>query len=116
MNTEEHDELWQLLGKARAPRVSPFFSRNVLRAVREEQPGRSGRFGWFHRGWQITALGACAVVIAGAVFLSKQAEAPDPVSLLASQVTVSPDYHVIGHLDELLDSELNSVWLDTPAY
>ena len=37
MNTEEHDDLWQLLGKARTPSVSPFFSRNVVRAAREDQ-------------------------------------------------------------------------------
>jgi hypothetical protein len=116
MNTDERDELWDLLGKAPEPRVSPFFSRNVLRTIREEEPRRSSWFGWFHRGWQLTAAGACAVAIAAAVHFSQQPEETDPVGLLASQVTASPDLHVIGHLDELLDSELNSVWLDTPAY
>ena len=39
---EEHDELWQLLGKANQPQPSPFFSRNVLRAIREELIRASG--------------------------------------------------------------------------
>ncbi len=38
MNHDDQDDLWKLLGQARPPRVSPFFSRNVLRAVREQQP------------------------------------------------------------------------------
>jgi len=36
----------------------------------------------------------------------------DPVAVLAQQVSASPDYQVINHLDELLASEETSVWLD----
>ena len=32
--------------------------------------------------------------------------------LLAQEVSVSPDYQVISNLDELLDSERNSIWLE----
>ena len=46
MNTEEHDDLWHLLGKAKVPEVSPFFSRNVLRALRETAPENGGVLGW----------------------------------------------------------------------
>ena len=42
---EEHDELWQLLGQARQPQVSPFFSRNVLRAIRKEEASAPGLLG-----------------------------------------------------------------------
>jgi hypothetical protein len=39
MNREDDDQLWDLLGQAQQPAVSPFFARNVLRRVRE-QPQR----------------------------------------------------------------------------
>jgi hypothetical protein len=35
MKNEEHDDLWELLGRARPVKASPMFSRNVLRAVRQ---------------------------------------------------------------------------------
>lgn len=112
MNTEEHDELWDLLGKAKAPEVSPFFSRNVLRAVREEAQAKPGVFAWLRRHWQLTAVSTCTVVLAVGLALFDQSSQPDPVMLLAQQVSVSPDYQVISHLDELLASEENSVWLE----
>ena len=34
----DQDELWNLLGKAKPVSVSPFFSRNVLREVRQLTP------------------------------------------------------------------------------
>ena len=37
MNADDNDKLWELLGKTRQPAVSPFFARNVLRAVRQEE-------------------------------------------------------------------------------
>jgi hypothetical protein len=40
MKADDNDKLWELLGEARQPVVSPFFSRNVLRAVRQEEPAR----------------------------------------------------------------------------
>lgn len=114
MNTEEHDDLWDLLGKARTPEVSPYFSRNVLRAIREESPAMRGLFGWFCRHWQLTAASTCAVALTvGLTFVGQSPKPdPDPVMLLAQQVSASPDYQVINHLDELLASEESSVWLE----
>ncbi len=112
MNTEEHNDLWCLLGKARAPVVSPFFSRNVLRAIREEARDKMGIFGWLHARWQVVAVGACVLIVAG-IALVPSAEQPDTATmLLAKQVSQGPDYQVIIHLDELLASEENSVWLE----
>ena len=42
MNNEERDDLWQLLGRAKETAVSPFFSRNVLRSIREEESRAGG--------------------------------------------------------------------------
>jgi hypothetical protein len=114
MNTEEHDDLWDLLGKARTPDVSPFFSRNVLRAIREEATAKPGLFAWLRRHWQLTTASTCAVALAVGLTFVEQSPKPDsdPVMLLAQQVSASPDYQVINHLDELLASEESSVWLE----
>ena len=112
MNTEDHDDLWHLLGKARMPAESPFFSRNVLRAIRKERREKTGAFGWLRRRWQLAAVGICALVIAGFV-LTPRTEQPDQTTLLlAEKVSQSSDYQVISHLDELLASEESSVWLE----
>ena len=115
MHHEENDDLWELLGKAAPARVSPFFSRNVLRAIREEQPARTGLFGWLRSRWTVVAAGACAVLVAGVV-LRPQPEPVDPLTSLAEHVSASPDYFVISNLDELLAAEESSVWLDHSVY
>ena len=38
MNREEDPKLWDLLGRAQKVEPSPFFARNVVRAVRLRQP------------------------------------------------------------------------------
>ena len=112
MNNEEHDDLWQFLGRAKPPVGSAFFSRNVLRAIRTETQDRTGVFAWLHLHWGLAAVSACAASIAW-LALSPQTEDPDKATtLLAEQVSQSPDYQVINHLDELLASEENSVWLE----
>jgi len=116
MNTEEQDDLWQLLGRSKAPVASPFFSRNVLRAIREEKQEKPGFFSWLRRPWQVTAIGTCTVaVVASVAFVMQpqiQTRQPDPVLVLVQEVSVSPDYQVISNLDELLDTERNSIWLE----
>lgn len=127
MNTEDKDDLWDLLGQAKAPAPSPFFSRNVLRAIREEAQEKPGALLWvrtrlevLRRHWQMTAVtatGACAVAVALVVtFGPSSLHQPDPDLLLVQQVSVSPDYQVISNLDELLDSERNSVWLEASVH
>lgn len=118
MNTDEQDDLWRLLGKAKAPSVSPFFSRNVLRAIREEKQEKPSLLAWFNWRWVTLAASACVLVVASGVALHHPAHPQpvvaqaDPVMVLAQQVSTSPDYQVINHLDELLASEETSVWLD----
>ncbi|RYD63508.1 MAG: hypothetical protein EOP84_33595 [Verrucomicrobiaceae bacterium] len=123
MNSEEHDDLWHLLGKARQPTVSPFLSRDVIREVRNLQQERVGFFAWLRRHWKVPALGACAaVVIAAITFNSSPSERlavdehQQQLLALAETVSESPDYQVIAHLDELLDSEESSLWLDGNTY
>ncbi|MEI9892380.1 MAG: hypothetical protein WDN28_00230 [Chthoniobacter sp.] len=114
MNTDEQDDLWRLLGHAKAPSVSPFFSRNVLRAIREEKPEKRSLFAWLHWRWLSLAASACVLVVASGVALRHPVPATqaDSVMVLAQQVSTSPDYQVINHLDELLASEETSIWLE----
>jgi hypothetical protein len=115
MNTEEQDDLWDLLGRSKAPEPSPFFSRNILRAIREEAQEKPGFMLWLRLHWRTVAVSACTVAIAAGIAFKQTTHVqhePDSVVLLAQQVSVSPDYQVISNLDELLDSEHNSVWLE----
>ena len=110
MNHEERDDLWELLGCARPVKIPPFFSRNVLRTLREEKPVPAGVWAWLVRRWPVVATAVCALVVAGVVWMPRPQPA-DSLETLAEHVTESPDYAVIGNLDELLASQESSAWL-----
>lgn len=117
MNSDEHDDLWRLLGKARSTRVSPFFSRNVLRAIREEQPEHAVRWvAWLRARWAYVwataALAAIVITVLPATsFRSLRERGLDPIDQAAIEVASSPDFNVIANLDDLLASQDNDVWL-----
>jgi len=126
-NDKANDQLWELLGKARQPAVSPFFARNVLRAIRQESQQEDSRgalfFPWrlikrirsLRRwGWQLAVAGTCAVaalitITPGTFHHHHNAPAQ---SAHARQIVGNPDYEVIKHLDELVADEESSLWLD----
>jgi hypothetical protein len=67
---------------------------------------------WLRSRWKITAVSACALIVAGFALIPR-IEPPDQTTMLiAKEVSQSPDYQVISHLDELLASEENSAWLE----
>ena len=116
MNQDEHDDLWDLLGKARPARPSPFFARNVLRAIRESAPEREpGFLEWLRRGWNALAVAGAAAVV---LFMAFRA-GPPPADLpmlathdpVIEQVLDSPDFAVIANLDTLLTVDDNEIWL-----
>ncbi len=115
MNHDEKDDLWDLLGKAKPVQASPFFSRNVLRAIRSQEPERAGVVAWFLSRWKLVAAGAVAFLVTTLVFQPRP-ESVESLEVLALSVSASPDYHVISNLDELLESQASSVWLDTSVY
>jgi hypothetical protein len=122
MNSEdnEHDDLWRLLGKAKEPRVSPFFDRNVLRAIREEaSPRRAEAWAWWRLfGWRWLSMGAlgAAVLLLSQIQQPAHRAGPVPYREMAQQVWSSPDLSVIGNLDELLAFEEDSLWLDAITF
>ena len=130
MKGDDNDKVWELLGKARQPAVSPFFARNVLRAVRQEEDARPIR-AWLSRffssaarslhrwTWQVAIAGTCAVAVLITVgpgpFVRHHHSVPAQTKF-ARQIVGNPDYEVIKHLDELVADEESSLWLDDSVH
>ena len=115
MNTDEHDELWRLLEKAKKPQVSPFFARNILREVRTIRQSRSSLFFRLPGKWRLAVPAGAALIVLG-ISVATSLQKPAPVNTPArSQQTVA-EYDTINHLDELLAYEENSIWLDNSSY
>jgi hypothetical protein len=110
MKREDDDKLWDLLGHAAEPKVSPFFARNVLREVRESR-GSSRVTGWLK--WLVPATGVAMAVIA-ALFLRVQMPdrnhsdpTADKLALLEAQ-----DSELMADLDDLIASDDSNSWDD----
>jgi len=126
MKTEENDPLWRLLGEAKRPTVSAFFSRNVLREIRESKQEKAGVLAWLRRSGALAFVtGAAAVVLTFAgIWIRERPQGarsaanqqPGEEVLLAQQFAKNPDSDAIKNLDELLASDDNSIWLDNSAY
>lgn len=112
MNQEEDDALWRLLGKAREPKVSPFFASKVLRSIREAEERQPGILDWLRRKWFLpVAAGACAVAaVFFALHSTPKMPAGDPLEEMATVVAGGPE--ITPSLNELLASEEHSIWLE----
>jgi hypothetical protein len=130
MKADDNDKLWELLGEARPPAVSPFFSRNILRAIRQEEEARPplsfprvllSRFTRSLRcwAWQYALAGTCAIAALVTVYPSafvRHHHTVDTQAGITKQIVANPDYEVINHLDELVADEESSLWLDDSAH
>ncbi|HST29532.1 MAG TPA: hypothetical protein VLK27_01690 [Chthoniobacterales bacterium] len=113
MKREDDQQLWDLLGQASAPELSPFFSRNVVRTVRQRSQQFESLRSWFglRRLVPITGL-AVALIAAIMAFhhpaIQKSAgNAPDVIAQIDPQ-----DYDVVADLDELLVNDESNLWDD----
>lgn len=112
MNHEEHDELWNLLGKARQPKASAFFAGKVMRAIRQTSERQPGILAWLRSRWYLPATaGACAAVLAFLALRHTDVPAPvvDPLEEIAIAAAATPE--ITPSIEALLASEDNSIWL-----
>lgn len=108
MNRDDDPKLWDLLGRADEPKISPFFARNVLREIRE-QGGRTGLRGWLNLRRLLPATGVAAALIAVIFLRWHTAVAPltGPSSDALANVDAQ-DSEVIADLDDLFASDDNN--------
>ena len=104
MKREDDQELWDLLGRAAEPKISPFFARNVLREVREAGDWKTFR-GWLNPRRLIPVAGLAGVMIAVSLlwFHTVAPLADSPSDGLASMD--GKEYEVIADLDDLFASD-----------
>jgi hypothetical protein len=108
MKRDDDQKLWDLLGQAAEPRISPFFARNVLREIRQPADGTTLR-GWLNLRRLIPATGVAAALIAVVFLRMHMSVAPltGPSSDALANVEAQ-DYEVIADLDDLLASDDNN--------
>jgi hypothetical protein len=106
MKRDDDPKLWDLLGQASEPKISPFFARNVLREIRKPNAWATWR-GWLSPRRLISAVGAATALIAVAFLRMHTSVAPlapsDPLANVEAQ-----DYEVMADLDDLLASDDNN--------
>jgi len=114
MKREDDQELWDLLGQAGSPTLSPFFARNVLREVRAQRGWRDRLGGWFSARRFIPAAAVAVAIFAAAMGVQRSGNSgmsseqlPDTVAQLDAI-----DYEVVADLDDLLASEEDSLWAE----
>lgn len=115
MQRDDDQQLWDLLGSAAQPSVSPFFARNVLRRVREE-PAQESRFSrWL--GWPRLLPVSGILAATAAIFIAYTFSFhPSPGGEDDAIAKIDPqDYEVVADLDELLASDENSLWDDNSS-
>lgn len=108
MKRDDDQELWDLLGQAAEPRISPFFARNVLREIRKPGDWTTLR-GWLNLRRLVPAAGMAAALIAVVFLRMHTSVAPltgPPSDVLAN--IDAQDYEVIADLDDLLASDDNN--------
>lgn len=113
MKREDDQQLWDLLGQARAPQLSPFFARNLVRAVRQAPQRGIWLRGWLRLRRLVPAAAIAAAVVAALLAVYRPAvlrpaeNAPDVVAKIDPQ-----DYDVVADLDELLVTDETNLWDD----
>jgi hypothetical protein len=106
MKREDDQELWDLLGHAAEPKVSPFFARNVVRRIRQDGDSKGA---WLRPRRLIPALGFATVLIAAGLLRWQAAVGPLHQPALDTLATVDTiDYDLVNDVEELLASDENN--------
>jgi hypothetical protein len=110
MRREDDPKLWDLLGQAGEPALSPFFARNVVREIRNEKDWRAHVLGWFHPRKLIPASAVALALLVASLSthfpaIDSSSDLPDTVASIDPQ-----DYEAVADLDDLLASDDDSLW------
>jgi len=116
MERKDDQELWDLLGRAAEPKLSPFLAQNVLRKTR----GQTVRFERM-RNWlslrRLAAATAVAILVIGmAIAMHHPVSHRAPASEADVVAQIDPqDYDVVADLDALIAWDENSLWDEKPS-
>jgi hypothetical protein len=115
MKREDDQELWDLLGKAGEPTLSPFFARNVVRQIRQEPDWRESVQRWLNPRRLIPAAAVALAIVATTLSIrvpnASDENVPEPVAKLDPQ-----DFEVVADLDVLIAMQEDGLWEDeTPT-
>jgi len=110
-NPEEQDDLWQLLGNAKKPSVSPFFAGNVLREIRSTRPEKAGLLAWLRTQWRPILLSGTAAVLL-AMTTAHFFPAHETAGTNPPKPPPGKEVEINKNLDALLAYEEHSIWLD----
>lgn len=104
MNREDDPHLWDLLGHSNVPSPSPFFARNVLRAIRAEADAELRLFGWLpiRRLWPSLSAIAAILMTATALQTLHNHRAPSRADMFAS---ADSDSETAADLDVLTSDD-----------
>lgn len=111
MKRDDDPKLWDLLGHAEEPKVSPFFSRNVLREIRQRRASSTLRE-WLGLRRLIPATGVAMALIAVALLRPQTSVPSSKLQSEKMEMVSAQDYEVIADLDDLLGSDDNNSWED----
>ena len=116
MERQDDNELWDILGRAPKPTLSPFFARNVLRKIRQEATGLGRARYWFSLRRLVAASAVAVVVVGMAIATHRPISKTTSASDLDVVAKIDPqDYDVVADLDELIAWDENNVWDEKPA-
>ena len=116
MERQDDNELWDILGHAPKPTISPFFARNVLRKIRQEATRFERARNWFSLR-RLVAASAVAIIVVGMAIATRHpiSQTPSGNDLEVVAKIDPQDYDVVADLDELIAWDETSVWEDRPT-
>jgi hypothetical protein len=112
MERQDDPQLWDLLGHSKTPEPSPFFARNVLRALREEKPSSGRIVSWFQWRRLIPSLSAVAAAVVAVFTLHTLHNARSPragesiAAAGSSEAELATDLDVLSGDDDSDDAPL----------
>ena len=120
MKREDDHELWDLLGRSEPPAVSPFFARNVIRKLRQRRRWQNVVGDWLTGRRAIPAVALAVVLCTAATFTMLQSHgtrfggSQDDIPEVVARIDPG-DYEVVADLDDLLASQEDDSWDDSPT-